>query len=117
MIGCQAFGVGDPPEGTRRTRGRRHAGGRLLRIDLVRALRWTDREVCDGRTGRAECDHCSSRQSQRLAGLGRLRTLKRQYGWDRRCLDDVDVHEPGYMGSSPTNLIKISALPNYYSTA
>jgi hypothetical protein len=24
---------------------------------------------------------------------------------------------PGYMGSSPTNLIKISALPSYYSTA
>ena len=44
-------------------------------------------------------------------------TLKRQYGWDCTRLDDVGVHEPGYMGSSPTNPIKISALPSYYSTA
>jgi len=43
----RAFSVGDPPEGTRRTHGRRHAGGRVLPVDLVRALRWTDHEVCD----------------------------------------------------------------------
>ena len=42
---------------------------------------------------------------------------KRQHGWERTRLDDVDVHEHGYIGSSPTNLIKISALPSYYSTA
>jgi len=46
-----------------------------------------------------------------------VRTLKRQYGWEYTRLDDVDAHEPGYIGSSPTNLIKISALPSYYSTA
>ena len=43
--------------------------------------------------------------------------LKRQSGWDCTRFDDVDVHEPGYIGSSPQNLIKISAVPSYYSTA
>jgi RyR domain len=33
--------------------------------------------------------------------FGQLPTLKRPYGWDCTRLDDVDVHEPGYMGSSP----------------
>jgi hypothetical protein len=42
---------------------------------------------------------------------------KRQHGWERTRLDEVDVHEHGHIGSSPTNLIKISALPSYYSTA
>jgi hypothetical protein len=48
---------------------------------------------------------------------GSVRTLKRRYGWECTRLDDVDVHEPGYIGSSPTNLIKIGALPSHYSTA
>jgi hypothetical protein len=42
---------------------------------------------------------------------------KRQYGWECTRLDEVDVHEHEYIGSSPTNLIKIGALPSYYSTA